>query len=96
MSKSIIFLVKYFLGNFDRHLAIFFWSHWLPPTAYEPIIIESKVKKCNSVVVVAVVVVAVVIVEVTVTTVFKNIMNVPLFDYLLSPGQTFLIVEVIT
>ena len=92
MSKSIIFLVKYFLGNFDRHLAIFFWSHWLPPTAYEPIIIESQVKKCNSVVVV----VAVVFVEVTVTTVFKNIMNVPLFDYLLSPGQTFLIVEVIT
>ena len=28
MSKSIIFLVKSFLCNFDRHLAIFFWSHW--------------------------------------------------------------------
>ena len=27
VSKSIIFLVKSFLGNFDRHLAIFFWSH---------------------------------------------------------------------
>ena len=29
MSKSIIFLVKSFLGNFYRHLAIFFWSHWV-------------------------------------------------------------------
>ena len=29
MSKSIIFLVESFLGNFYRHLAIFFWSHWL-------------------------------------------------------------------
>ena len=27
VSKSIIFLVKSFLGNFYRHLAIFFWSH---------------------------------------------------------------------
>ena len=27
LSKSIIFLVKSFLGNFYRHLAIFFWSH---------------------------------------------------------------------
>ena len=26
MSKFIIFLVKSFLGNFYRHLAIFFWS----------------------------------------------------------------------
>ena len=26
--KSIIFLLKSFLGNFYRHLAIFFWSHW--------------------------------------------------------------------
>ena len=26
-SKSIIFLVKSFLGKFYRHLAIFFWSH---------------------------------------------------------------------
>ena len=25
--KSIIFPVKSFLGNFYRHLAIFFWSH---------------------------------------------------------------------
>ena len=25
----IIFLVKSFLGNFYRHLALFFWSHWL-------------------------------------------------------------------
>ena len=28
MLKSVIFLVKSFLGNFYRHLAIFFWSHW--------------------------------------------------------------------
>ena len=28
VSKSIFFLVKPFLGNFYRHLAIFFWSHW--------------------------------------------------------------------
>ena len=27
VSKSIIFLVKSFLGNFYRHLAIFYWSH---------------------------------------------------------------------
>ena len=26
--KSIIFLMKSFLGNFYRFLAIFFWSHW--------------------------------------------------------------------
>ena len=26
--KSVIFLVKSFLGNFYRHLAIFIWSHW--------------------------------------------------------------------
>ena len=29
MSKSLNFLVKSFLGNFYRHLAIFFWSHCL-------------------------------------------------------------------
>ena len=29
VSKYIIFLVKSFLGNLYRHLAIFFWSHWL-------------------------------------------------------------------
>ena len=28
-SKSVIFLVKSFLGNFYRHLANFFWSHLL-------------------------------------------------------------------
>ena len=28
VSKSLIFLVKSFLGNFYRHLAIFYWSHW--------------------------------------------------------------------
>ena len=28
VSKSLIFLVKSFLGNFYRHLAIFIWSHW--------------------------------------------------------------------
>ena len=26
---KIIFLVKSFLGNFYRHLAIFIWSHWM-------------------------------------------------------------------
>ena len=29
MSKSIIFQVKSFLGNFYKHLDIFFWSHCL-------------------------------------------------------------------
>ena len=29
--KIIHFLVKSFLGNFYRHLAIFIWSHWLLP-----------------------------------------------------------------
>ena len=28
VSKSLIFLVKSFLGNFYKHLAIFYWSHW--------------------------------------------------------------------
>ena len=28
VSKSIIYLLKSFLGKFYRHLAIFFWSHW--------------------------------------------------------------------
>ena len=27
VSKSLIFVVKSFLGNSYRHLAIFFWSH---------------------------------------------------------------------
>ena len=27
--KSFIFTLKYFLGNFYRHLAIFYWSLWL-------------------------------------------------------------------
>ena len=27
--KIYIFLVKSFLGNFYRHLALFIWSHWL-------------------------------------------------------------------
>ena len=30
MSKSLIFLVKSFLGNFYRHWATFYWSHWFP------------------------------------------------------------------
>ena len=29
VSKSWIFLVKSFLGNFYGHLVIFYWSHWL-------------------------------------------------------------------
>ena len=28
VSKSLIFIVKSFLGNFYRHLVIFYWSHW--------------------------------------------------------------------
>ena len=28
VSKSFIFLVKFFLANFHINLAIFFWSHW--------------------------------------------------------------------
>ena len=28
MSKSLIFLVKLFLGYFYKHLATFYWSHW--------------------------------------------------------------------
>ena len=28
VSKSLIFLVKSFLGNFYGHLAIIYWSHW--------------------------------------------------------------------
>ena len=33
VSKAFIFLLKSFLGNFYRHLATFYWSHWLlPPT----------------------------------------------------------------
>ena len=29
VSKSLIFLIKSFLGNFYKHLAIFYWSHCL-------------------------------------------------------------------
>ena len=29
VSKSFIFVVKSFLGNFYSHLATFYWSHWL-------------------------------------------------------------------
>ena len=32
VSKSFIFLVKSFLGNFNRFFAIFFWSHCMHPT----------------------------------------------------------------
>ena len=28
-SKTLIFLLKSFLGNFYRHLMIFYWSHWM-------------------------------------------------------------------
>ena len=31
VSKCFIFLVKSFLGNFYRHLATFYWSHWHRP-----------------------------------------------------------------
>ena len=30
VSNYIIFVVKSFLGNFYRHLATFYWSHWFP------------------------------------------------------------------
>ena len=32
VSKYFILLVKSFLGNFYRHLATFYWSHWLVST----------------------------------------------------------------
>ena len=32
--RIIHFLVKPFLGNFDRHLAIFIWSHWSAAIIY--------------------------------------------------------------
>ena len=32
VSKSLNFQVKSFLGNFYRHLATFYWSHWYGPT----------------------------------------------------------------
>ena len=34
VSKSFIFLVKSFLGNFYRHLAIFIWSYWMVPICF--------------------------------------------------------------
>ena len=34
-TNSFIFLVKSFLGNFHRHLAIFYWSHWQHPCFME-------------------------------------------------------------
>ena len=40
VSKCIIFLVKLFLGNFLRHLAIFFWSHWMQAVRHFKIISE--------------------------------------------------------
>ena len=45
VSKSLIFLVKSFLGNFYRHLATFYWSHcskkpWLGRTVLEQISIK--------------------------------------------------------
>ena len=42
VSKSFIFLVKSFLGNFYRHLATFYWSHWVWGTKknnFEPLTI---------------------------------------------------------
>ena len=39
-SKPIIFLVKSLLGNFYRHLAIFFWSHWMQAVRHFKIISE--------------------------------------------------------
>ena len=34
VSKSILFLVKSFLGNFYRHSVIFFWSHCILPSVW--------------------------------------------------------------
>ena len=43
VSKSIIFLLKSFLGKFYRHLAIFFWSHcWVAAVLESFTIIISK------------------------------------------------------
>ena len=39
MSKSLIFLVKSFLGKFYRHLAIFFWSHWTCGASYKALMV---------------------------------------------------------
>ena len=36
VSKSLIFLVNSFFGNFYRHLAIFIWSHWSPTLIARP------------------------------------------------------------
>ena len=40
--SKIIFLVKSFLGNFYRHLAIFIWSHCSLPTESQQAIIASN------------------------------------------------------
>ena len=44
MSKTIIFLVKSFLGNFYRHLAIFFWSHCLEACCVYPLCAKMRIK----------------------------------------------------
>ena len=41
-AKSLIFLVKSFWGNFYRHLAIIFWSHWLLATVVHLAVNVSK------------------------------------------------------
>ena len=38
MSKSLIFLLKSFLGDFCRQFAIFFWSHWRTETLKDPLL----------------------------------------------------------
>ena len=43
--KLIIFLVKSFLGNFFRHLAIFFWSHG-PSLTHYPLPDKSFISFC--------------------------------------------------
>ena len=42
LSKSFIFLVKSFLGNFYRHLANFYWSHWTDASLLSRLIVRSK------------------------------------------------------
>ena len=41
-SKTFIFLVKSFLGNFYRHLATFFWSHWTTTTT-----VIRRLRRCS-------------------------------------------------
>ena len=39
--KMYLFLLKSFLGNFYRHLAIFFWSHWSKTKKKKMLLLDS-------------------------------------------------------